>query len=165
MQGNREHFSNRFCNLPQHSDQPNNKIQRNSVEWTYEDKIDAQAPEIIDDPGLDGGIERRLAEQCVGWMTSFGAGLNYKFSDITSSSDDENLELMSHRIKRYGERIIDRRISGELQIERRRRWFEIWLWLGWDLEIWNSLTFIYILRNGILVKCRNYPYNYNGVIF
>lgn len=96
---NISHFSNRFRKPVVHSQQSNDKNQRDREYGTYKDEIDTQAPEIIDDRRLGGVSERRFADQCISWMTCFGAGFYYKFSYVTSASDDENLELLSHRIK------------------------------------------------------------------
>lgn len=54
-------------------------------------------------------------------MTGFGAGLYNKFSDVTSSTDNENLEILSHRSKVSGEETPDRSTTGELQKERKKK--------------------------------------------
>lgn len=77
---------------------------------------------MIDDSILGGACERRLADQGIGRMTGFGAGLYYEFSDVASSSDNKNLEILSHWSKVSGEEMADRRTTVELQKERRKRW-------------------------------------------
>lgn len=63
---------------------------KNLGNLTYQDEIDTQSFEVLDDFGLGWVRESGLSHQSVGWVACLGAGFDYELSDVASASDEED---------------------------------------------------------------------------